>query len=105
MQVTLQFFERDAYIGSCTTERSWAYTDCVTDSRHWPHTAYFCAVCGLLWARSVAQANRPLPPRWALIHARCPSHGGGSLLCTSDIGGADAELLRRELLLSLKDYP
>jgi hypothetical protein len=61
-----------------------------------PHSlAYFCPVCGELWAR----LRQPNAPAWRVIARRCETHGEGWLSYNCEKGIIPAlttELLIRE---------
>ena len=72
----------------------------------WPHTAYFCPVCGEIWARVIYdyQFNYvPLVPvSWSIESRRCASHGDGTLLTGYEgehLRSCSPELLSREALI------
>jgi hypothetical protein len=73
MLVTIQYFEKDRFVGSRSAERSWRPGQWITESRYWPNTVYFCG--------------------------DCVKHGNGELLTGPvDFKGCDKSLLTRELL-------
>lgn len=102
-EVVFQYFEHGAYVGSERREYRWRPGGYLTEQRYWPQTAYFCAECGEIWLRCIAQTDGYRPPGWAIRHVRCAEHGEGFLLSWADLEGADYELLTRELLATLKE--
>ena len=101
MQVTVQYFEGSAYVGSEILERLWLSSDQIATSYWWPNTAYWCGHCGEIWGWAITQATVSLPQTWAIRHRRCAKHGDGEFLSWSDLEAADPDLLRREFLLTL----
>jgi hypothetical protein len=102
----MQYFEdgefvgqRELITGSCSYDgQSW--------SGYWPHTAYFCPTCGLIWAREIRTAHfdyKPIPEdSWVIEKRRCARHGDGYLLSGltySALSDCSLPLLKREALL------
>jgi len=81
------------------------YTE--SHSAYWPHTAYFCPLCGELWARAIYSFSfeyRPIPQAaWTVTLRPCVKCGDGTLL-DEQLEGASPELLTREFLALLERY-
>jgi hypothetical protein len=101
---TVQFFEGNSFVGSrrvycCGYEGQSAY---------WPHTAYFCPVCGELWGRAIYQHEfdyKPIPQNsWVIETRRCVKHGDGTFLQDSQIDHCDRAILTRELLALIENW-
>lgn len=70
------------------------------------HTAYFCPVCGEIWARVLFQPSFNYehpegPVLWSTETRRCAAHGDGYLLVglESQLSHIEGRILRREALL------
>lgn len=101
-----QYFEGNQFIGErlmycCGYSPS---TD-VRVSAYWPNTAYFCPICGEVWAREILQHQfdyAPIPQKpWVVETRRCAQHGDGYLLVgkESELRHCSTPLLAREALL------
>ena len=103
---TVQYFERDAYVGSRRMYCCGASSAGESFSAYWPHTAYFCPVCGDLWGREVIQPEFDYAPRvsgpWVIERRRCVEHGDGQFLVGKDLDYVSLELLTREFLALLE---
>lgn len=72
----------------------------------WPHTAYFCPVCGDLWGRAVMSYEFAYAPRvhdscWVIEKRRCVEHGDGQFFAGIEpihFDFIDKSLLTREIL-------
>ena len=103
----VRYFEKDSFIGTremycCGFSPG---NGAPPVSAHWPHTAYFCPVCGEIWARAVLEHQfnyAPLPAKilWSVEIRRCAEHGDGTLLIghLTDLERCSQSLLAREAL-------
>jgi hypothetical protein len=98
----VQYFEHGTYVGSRRIYCCGASYLGESFSAYWPHTAYFCPVCGDLWGREVLQPEFDYAPRvsgaWVIEKRACAEHGDGQFLCGKLLDNADHDLLTRELL-------
>lgn len=111
---TVQYFERDTYVGSRQMYCCGASSAGVSFSAYWPHTAYFCPVCGDLWGRAVMcyefEYAPKVPGSWIVEKRRCVEHGDGQFLydgINSDsvwLNYASPELLTREFHALMERY-
>ena len=80
----------------------------ISVSAHWPHTAYFCPVCGEIWGRAIYQHHfsySPIPKNsWVVETRRCVKHGDGTFLTGQSLEHTSYKLLTRELLALLENY-
>lgn len=106
---TVQYFEGGSYVG----EREiyccgYTPTTGVSVSAYWPHTAYFCPICGEIWGRAIYQYRftySPIPKNsWVVETRRCVKHGDGTFLTAQPLENASHKLLIRELLALLENY-
>ncbi len=106
---TVRYFEGTTFVGS-REQYCCGYSspgDPKIRSGYWPHTAYFCPMCGEIWGREVLDPNYPYFPtpqiQWVIETRRCASHGDGLFLSgsrsDSELSTCSLELLRREALL------
>ena len=103
---TVLYFERDQPVGQreqyCC---GYSHSNGTRVSAYWPNTAYFCPVCGEVWAREVLIHHfsySPIPPNsWVVETRRCAEHGDGYLLVGKEahLQFCSAQLLAREALL------
>lgn len=102
----VQYFERDAFIGSRRVYCCGASMAGEHFSAYWPHTAYFCPVCGDLWGRAVMCYEFEYAPivhgSWVVEKRACVEHGDGQFLYAQLLDSCDEELIRRELLALLE---
>lgn len=77
-------------------------------SAFWPHTAYFCPICGEIWGRAIYQHHfsySPIPKdSWVVETRRCVKHGDGTFLTSQPLEFASHRLLTRELLAILENW-
>ena len=103
---TVNYFERDAFVGSRKMYCCGAADDTERFSAYWPHTAYFCSSCGNLWARAIYDYHFTYAPRvpagWVIESRKCVECGDGQLLFAQPLDGVSTELLTRELLALLE---
>jgi len=97
----INYFEAGGFVGSrrqycCGYEGQSAF---------WPHTAYFCSVCGELWGRAIYAYEFDYAPvisaRWTIEKRLCAEHGDGQFLVGYEgchLDSCSPELLTRELL-------
>ena len=105
---TVQYFEGSAFIGQ---REMYCYGTRVGGgpslSAYWPHTAFFCPVCGEIWGRAIYQHSfdyQPIPQdSWVIESRRCVKHGDGLFLSTQLLESCSHPLLRRELLALLEN--
>lgn len=97
----IHYLERSQFIGSRESYCCGVSIAGQSHSGYWPHTAYFCPICGEIWAREVYQHGEdytPIPQSpWVVESRRCVSHGDGTLLTGIPLGDCSPELLQREL--------
>jgi len=82
-------------------------------SAFWPHTAYFCPLCGDLWGRAVMSYEFDYAPRvhgsWVVEKRPCVRCGDGQFLydgCNPEsvfLDYSDTGLLTRELLALMEN--
>lgn len=81
----------------------------VFNSSFLPNTAYFCPICGEVWAREIYTfkfAYRPIPKHsWVVEQRACPEHGDGYLLVGKDLDSCSIDILRREVQLIFLHNP
>jgi hypothetical protein len=103
---SVQYFEAGAFIGARQMYCCGAADSGTRFSAYWPHTAYFCPVCGEIWARAIYQFEFEYAPRihspWAIESRRCVEHGDGTLLTEQPLELCDKELLLREFYALLQ---
>jgi len=106
---TVQYFEGGSYVG----EREiycCGYTPSFGErvSAYWPHTAYFCPICGEIWGRAIYQHHftySPIPKNsWVVETRRCVKHGDGTFLTSQVLDHCDRNILNRELLAILENF-
>ena len=77
-------------------------------SAYWPHTAYFCPVCGEIWGREVLVFQFDYAPHvqssWVVETRRCAKHGDGTFLVDKPLDSCSVDLLKREFLALTKEY-
>jgi hypothetical protein len=75
-------------------------------SAYWPNTAYFCPVCGEIWAREIYSFEfdyQPIPDQpWVVEARRCAAHGDGLLLTGKNLDQCSPEIIQREALILLE---
>jgi len=108
-KVTVQYFERDVFVGERLAHSSSMAYGGGHYSSYWPNTAYFCPTCGDLWAREIYQFHfdyEPLPKSsWVVEIRRCVRCGDGTFLAGQDIDKIENEaLLRRELAALIYNF-
>jgi hypothetical protein len=105
---TITYLEGSAFIGNRRSYCCGVTTEGSAHSGYWPHTAYFCPVCGEIWARAVYTHEydyRPLPSSpWAIETRRCVQHGDGQLLVGIPPGDCSDELVKREFAALMFNY-
>ena len=102
---TILYFDQDqAFLGQCKVYCC-GYSE--TYSAYWPNTAFFCPLCGELWARAIFTFDftyTPIPKEtWTVTKRPCAKCGDGTLL-GEQLDGASPELLTRELLALLERH-
>lgn len=106
---TVQYFERDAFVGERRVYCCGASSGGESFSALWPHTAYVCPLCGQLWGRAVYQYEFDYSPRvrmvWAVEVRRCVSCGDGAFLVSQDLDSCSHSLLQREATILLLREP
>lgn len=106
---TVQYFEGSTFVGQreiyCC---GYAPASGTPVSAYWPHTAYFCALCGEIWGRAIYQHHfsyQPIPQApWVVESRRCVKHGDGTFLTAQPLESVSTPLLTRELLALLENY-
>jgi hypothetical protein len=102
---TVQYFEKDQFIGERTLACGSVSVDGKSFSAYWPHIAYFCPSCGELWGREVYQHDFKYTPyvksSWAMEVRRCVECGDGTFLTERNLDGCSKDLLTREFLALL----
>jgi hypothetical protein len=106
---TVQYFEGNTYVGDrevyCC---GYARSSGDRFSAFWPHTAYFCPICGELWGRAIYQYHftySPIPTdSWVVEVRRCVKHGDGTFLNSQLLDHCSTRLLTRELLAILENW-
>lgn len=109
---TVQYFEHDALVGSRRAYCCGARNASGSFSAFWPHTAYFCPICGDLWGRAIMCYEFDYAPAihdacWSIEQRRCVEHGDGQFLVGYDrphLDTASPDLLTREFLALLESY-
>ena len=104
---TTSFFIRERFLGTLRARTTfeacpWGYYS----------YAYFCPVCGEVWARVVCDRDVPEPLRWHVREHPCEQHStiwhvSGTLLPGSDLINLDVlppEVLRYEFQQHLSHY-
>ena len=80
----------------------------ISISAYWPHTAYFCPICGEVWGRAIYQHHFTYSPTsknsWVVETRRCVKHGDGTFLTAQPLENASHKLLTRELLALLENW-
>lgn len=80
----------------------------VSVSAYWPHTAYFCPMCGEIWGRAIYSHHfdyKPIPQAsWVVETRRCVKHGDGTLLTGQSLDHCSTNLLTREFLAILENW-
>ena len=100
---TILYFEAEALVG-----RQVVYCCGAGNGRsaYYPNLAWFCPVCGQLWARAIYDfvfRYTPIPrTAWLIASRPCVPCGDGRLL--DDLEGADHDLLTRELFALMEKY-
>lgn len=104
----VNYFEHDAYVGSRQMYCCGASSAGESFSAYWPHTAYFCPVCGDLWGREIISPEFDYAPRvheaWTVEQRRCVEHGDGQFLVGKDLDHVSPDLLTREFHALMERY-
>jgi hypothetical protein len=111
------YFEGSTLVGQRTMYCcGYAPSEDVHISAFWPHTAYFCPVCGEIWGRLIMNYQFQYSPSpnlagtsWAVESRRCAAHGDGQFLTgfreARDLQHCSTDLLRREYFVLSQGLP
>lgn len=102
----VRYFDHETFSGERRVYCCGAANDRGSFSAYWPHTAYFCPVCGDLWGRAIFDYDFTYEPRisalWTVEQRRCVLHGDGQFLFSQSLEFASVDLLTRELLVLIE---
>lgn len=94
------WYEKNRLIGVGREYLCGASQGGVSFSAYWPHSAFFCPVCGEIWARKVFEYEfnyRPLSSSpWTCLTKNCDKHGGPGLFHLTDPKQIPSTCVERE---------
>ena len=101
-----QYFSGASLVGTRETYLiGYAREDGTSHSGYWPHTAYFCPMCGEIWGRELLLPQfsyTPIPKTlWVTETRRCVRHGDGKFLTGKPLEKCSHDLIKREFTILL----